>query len=105
MSPSGSRWTTLTVQVSDIPPAVTVISAVPIATGVTTPALSTVANLVSLDDQVTVGLVALGGCTSAVRGFGAPPTFSVMVAGTVTEVTGMVVTVMVQAAVCPPQWR
>ena len=58
--------TTVTVQVADLPPAVAVIVAVPIAFAVTTPLL-TVATEASDVLHVTVLLAALSGETVAVR--------------------------------------
>lgn len=70
---------------------VTVMVAVPAATAVTLPVLSTVATLVSLEDQVTFLLVALAGFTVATRVAVAPPTVRVSVLWSrVTPVTGTV---------------
>ena len=71
----GSAFSTVTAQVavlssavSSVPfDAVAVMVAVPSATAVTTPFSSTVATVVSLDDQVTVLSVAPSGATVAVR--------------------------------------
>ena len=60
--------------------AVAVMAAVPALTGVTTPSLSTVATVVSLDAQVTVLSVAPSGETVAVRVRGSVPPYGMVTA-------------------------
>jgi copper chaperone CopZ len=98
--------TTVAAQVAVFPPSavVTVIVAVPAATGVTTPAL-TVATAVLLDDQVTFVFVAFEGLTVAVSVPVAPPTVNESVVGlkaTPVTATACVPTVTAQVAVLPP---
>jgi hypothetical protein len=98
---------TVTVQVAVLDPSavVTVIVAVPAATGETTPLDDTVATAVLLLVQLTFVLVALIGVTVAVKVPEAPPTARFMVeALRLTAVTATLVvdTVTVQVAVLPP---
>ena len=78
--------------------------ALPSATAVTTPVWSTVATAVSLEDHVTVLLVALAGATVAVRVPVWPGLSGVSHRVRETPVTGTadVSTVTAQAAVLPP---
>ena len=95
------RLATVTVQVALVSPALAVMVAVPGATAVTFPALSTVANSGLSLLQVTVGLEASSGFTVADRVASSPSTRSKVALSRVTELTGTV-TVTLQVAECSP---